>query len=153
MTPPGAHFAGRTGTKSRSGLSRGLKRLLTTMSQARPKSKSRPNTLTLFDIVSLNFATRSAPNRNSRLSICYEPGSSTPRSNNARASAPALQPAPQPRPVRKPRGPLMADRVVDVRLESLYDEEDSFRGYVFAAALQDAWHAQEIQSSSSSSRY
>jgi hypothetical protein len=39
----------------------------------------------------------------------------------------------------------MEDRVVDVRLESVYDDDEMHGRYVFASALQDAWHAQDIE--------
>ncbi|KAG8736125.1 hypothetical protein FRC10_009666 [Ceratobasidium sp. 414] len=132
---PMAHFAGRpSGTnKRRLGISRrGLKVLLTLLSHARPKNKTRPSTLTLFDIVPLNTAKGS-----SRLSVCAEPSSSFPREQVSVHS-----PGPS-RPTR--RYLAMADRIVDVRLESIYEEDEIRGGYVFAAALQDVWHAQDIE--------
>ncbi|KAG8717870.1 hypothetical protein FRC08_006465 [Ceratobasidium sp. 394] len=133
-----AYFAGRTsGTnKRRLGISRrGFKVLLTLLSHARPKNKTRPNTLTLFDIVPLNAAMGS-----SRLSICVEP-SSSPRDQVSIHSSGRSQ--------LTGKRPSMADRIVDVRLESIYEEDEMCGGYVFAGALQDVWHAQDIEASTS----
>ncbi|KAJ1301397.1 hypothetical protein OPQ81_008658 [Rhizoctonia solani] len=134
--------AGRSGSKkARAGFSRGLKRLLTNLIHARPKSHSRPDTLTLFEIVTLNNAT--VRKHASRPSIRYEDsalrvGSSTP------SLAPTRSPKATSRPHHIHRNPCMADRIVDVRLESVYDEGEAGGGYVFASALQDTWHAQDI---------
>jgi hypothetical protein len=40
----------------------------------------------------------------------------------------------------------VADRIVGVRLESVYEENEFSNEYVFAAALQDVWHSQDIES-------
>lgn len=140
MAPPKTHFAGRTNntSKGRRGISRGVKHLLTMLSHARPKSKSRPNTLTLFDMVALNSAANSR-RQSSRLSIRVEPSSSSPSHSIPRHPV-------HPGQVRK--RPSMADRIVDVRLESIYEEESLSGQYVFAAALQDVWHAQDIEAHS-----
>lgn len=142
MATPNSHFAGRTNNtnKGRRGISRGVKRLLSMISHARTKSKSksRPNTLTLFDMVSL--ASAKNPRRlSSRLSICVEPSLSA-----AHHSIPKYPV--YPGQVRK--RPSMADRIVDVRLESIYEEENLTGQYTFAAALQDVWHAQDIEAHS-----
>ncbi|KAL5639058.1 hypothetical protein ACGC1H_006542 [Rhizoctonia solani] len=138
MAPPGSSFVGRLNSRRvRCGFPRGLKRFFTNLTNARTKSRSRPNTLSLFDIVTHNFATvRKHP---SRASIRYEGnalGNSTPTSISNSKSA--------PRPHNAHRMPRMADRVVDVRLESIYDDGETSGGYFFASALQDAWHAQDI---------
>ncbi|KAG8769106.1 hypothetical protein FRC12_005171, partial [Ceratobasidium sp. 428] len=128
-----AQFAGRTGaSKRRPGISRGFKCLLAILNHVRTKNRSRPNTLTLFDIIPPN-PTRAS----SRLSICVEPSSS---SHQDQVSIHSLGPS---QPVRK--RPSMADRIVQVRLESIYEEAEICGGYVFAAALQDVWHAQDIE--------
>ncbi|CAE6422033.1 unnamed protein product [Rhizoctonia solani] len=139
MAPPGHNFAGRHNSrKPRWGLSRGLKRFLTNLTRAR--AKSRPNTLTLFDIVTFNHA--AVRKQASRPSIRYEDSALV---NTTSSLAAIHNTRPTPRTDGARRVPRMADRVVDVRLESVYDDEESRGGYLFASALQDAWHAQDIE--------
>ncbi|CAE6508092.1 unnamed protein product [Rhizoctonia solani] len=141
MTPPGYNFVGRSNSrKARCGFSRGLKRFLTNLTHARSKLRSRPNTLTLFDIVTLNYGT--VRRHASRASIrCEDSALGSSTSGLAAISNPKTT----SRPHNIRRMPRMADRVVDVRLESVYDADETCGGYVFASALQDAWHAQDIE--------
>ncbi|CAE6378273.1 unnamed protein product [Rhizoctonia solani] len=150
MAPPGSSLAPRSKSKkSRCGFSRGLKRLLTNLALSRSKSHSRPNTLTLFDIVTNSTKNYTVLRKHaSCISIHYEDsaiGSSTP----------SLSTAANPRIAKHSnkahRAPRMADRVVDVRLESVYDDGETHGGYFFASALQDAWHAQDIENLSTRS--
>ncbi|KDN39190.1 hypothetical protein RSAG8_08961, partial [Rhizoctonia solani AG-8 WAC10335] len=140
MAPPGFNFAGRPNSrKARCGFPRGLKRFLTNFTNARAKSRSRPNTISLFDIVTLNSA--AVRKQASRASIRYEDDSVLGSSTSPRAAISNSQSAPRPHNARQPR---MADRVVGVGLESVYDDGEVCGGYAFASALQDAWHAQDI---------
>jgi hypothetical protein len=137
MAAPKSNPAGQINWlgKRRCGLARALKHLLTTLSHVCPKSKSRPNTLDQFDIVTLNSITYlNAQQRGSHILTPCETKSNLIESASAAS-----------RPRATKRGPFMADRVIDARLESLYEEEESCRAYIFASALQDAWHAQDIE--------
>ncbi|KAG8731871.1 hypothetical protein FRC11_001863 [Ceratobasidium sp. 423] len=134
-------FADRPNSKkARCGFPRGLKRFLTNLTHARSKLHSRPDTLTLFDIVTLNYAT--VRKHASRASIRCEDSALGSSTSSLTASS---KPKTTARPHNIRRMPRMADRVVDVRLESVYDGGETCGGYVFASALQDAWHAQDIE--------
>ncbi|GAB1522490.1 hypothetical protein RhiTH_005610 [Rhizoctonia solani] len=145
MTSPGSNFAPRSKSrKARGGFSRGLKRLLTNFTLPYSKSHSRPNTLTLFDIVTFS-STKNYPalrKHASRISMRCE-------DNALRNSAPGLPVASSPKITKHSnktyKAPRMADRVVDARLESVYDDGETCGGYVFGSALQDAWHAEDIE--------
>lgn len=133
--------------KTRCNLSRGLKRLLTTLSHVRSIPKSHPNILSQFDIITFTSAKSfNSLNCSSQLSIS---DGARPRSDTTDTTATSPSPgASSHRPRRKIRKKrLMADRILAIKLESVYEGEEPHESpYVFTSALQDARHSQGIKS-------